>query len=304
MAWYYILLLVILSLSLFILLLYFILPYILVHYLSYPRRYDNETALSVDKKKGLLPDVDQMERIKVEFQMPDGYIIHGDITRNNLKKFVIFAHGYTWTREGQLKYAQIYQRLGYSIVLYDERSHGENIHNDVTMGYKEAEDLHCIIRFIYEKYGADIQLGIMGESMGGATVLQVLKYHDPLEFVHADCPYSSLRELFSYKLKTMYMPQFLLKPIDHIIKRKHGYHIDDVNPEKYVKESDIPLLLTTGHEDDFVPFIQCQHLYDAKEKGYKELHFFDGARHAKSLEKHPQKYEEVVKSFLRKIAQI
>lgn len=302
MEWYYILGIVIAIVIVLFLMLYLMVPLVLVHYISYPKRIDNDTALKVDIDKGLIKGYERWGWNPIEISMEDGYRIHGSLSIQDPKKFVIFAHGYTWTKEGQIKYAQIYGKLGYSLLLYDERSHGKNIHEDVTMGYKEAYDLHQIIQWVYRTYGQDIELGIMGESMGGATVLQVLQYHDKLKFVHADCPYSSLRELCSYKLKQMHLPQFLLRPIDYFLKKKHGYHLDDVKPEEYAKDSLVPLLLTTGHQDAFVPFIQCQYIYDSKEKGYKELHYFEGAEHAQSYETHPETYEDTIRKFLDTIA--
>lgn len=302
MAWYWILCIVLASLIVLILLLSLGVCLGLVRFLSHPHLYSRAETKKYDEDKGILKYIDLLKREDVEIKMSDGYIIHGDISYiGNRKKFVICAHGYTVNRENQLKYAQEYARLGYSVLLYDHRGEGDNKRVPITMGYLEQRDLHEIIQWLYQREGSDIEIGIHGESMGAATVLLVLKYNDPLKFAVADCPYSSLNDLFPYQMKCMHVPSILLKPSSALLKMIHGYSFDMISPADNASESKVPLMLITGDHDGFIPPEESQIIYDHKKCGYKELHFVKDADHAMAYTTDPVKYAEYLKEFLAKV---
>ncbi|MCI1734264.1 MAG: hypothetical protein LKM30_00800 [Bacilli bacterium] len=92
-----------------------------------------------------------MSRKPIVFTMTDGYSIHGDYNLvPNSRKFCLLLHGHGTSREGALRYALLFYELGYSTILYDERSHGDNIHKEVTLGYQESKDLLEIIPQVYQ----------------------------------------------------------------------------------------------------------------------------------------------------------
>lgn len=300
MKWFWILLIIV-SALLFLYIFYItFMAFYLVHYVAYPKRKNRNDAYKEDIE--YLNSIDNLKREPITFTMSDSYIINGDISLNgNSNKFIILCHGFSWNREGMLKYAQIFYKLGYSILLYDHRSHGDNIHNDVTMGYKEKEDLHEIILSLYNKYGNDIEISLFGESMGAATVLLELEYNDKISFAVCDCPYCDLNELFEYKCKQLFLPKCILKLSTKINKKYHGYKFKDISPLNSSKDSKVPLLLITGNKDDFIPKEHSQKIYNAKKFGYKEIHYFNGAKHARSYKKDPVLYEQLVINFINRI---
>lgn len=305
MAWYYILLIVIASLAVLLLLIFFVfIPIFLVQYMAYPKRWSREESHKTDYDNGLLQGEEKLERTPFTLKMSDGYLIHGDISLNeDKKKFVILCHGYSVNREAELKYALLFYSLGYSIVIYDHRSHGDNKHKDVTMGYKEAKDLHEIICYIKEKYGEDIFLGLQGESMGAATVLQVVQYKDKIDFICEDCAYSDINKLFSYLIRhMMHLSPFFIPMCDFYMRLFHGYHMKDASPLTYVKGCKIPLLITHGESDTFIPCGHADDIYQAF-SGYKEIHKFPNTEHAESLKDNRDEYRKIVTDFVRRVEQ-
>ena len=98
---------------------YFLVSYALVRYLSYPKKHETEWTQKCDVDKGLIPeDMSYMKREKIQLKARDGVIIECDFSlKENHRGIVVLAHGYTWTREGCLKYAQFLYKHGFSIFL-------------------------------------------------------------------------------------------------------------------------------------------------------------------------------------------
>ena len=275
---------------------------VLCIYLSYPKRFTREFTHQCDVEKGIIDDeIESYERRPYILKMKDNYEIHLDYIPNNAsRKFVIIAHGYTWDKEGSLKYARVFYRMGFNCIIYDERSHGDNKHKAVTMGAKEASDLHEIIEDTYRRYGPDIKLGLHGESLGAATCLQSINYQDKIGFIVSDCAFSSLPELLKYKLTLSHLPHFLLPVCSIFLFLFQHYRMYSVKPENAVKKALCPVLVLHGAKDSFIPEEHAERIY-ANISTEKELVYFENANHAESYVSNPQKYSEVIENFLRKI---
>ncbi len=286
----------------FLVLLYFLLSYILAFYLTHPKRFEKEFTHQVDVDKGLIPsDMSYMKRNPIEIKMDDGSYIHGDFSENEERKgIMIIAHGYTWNREGSLKYAQFFYKHGFSILIYDERGHGENTTRFTTMGYMEGKDIVNIVNYCRENYGSDLPIGLHGESLGGASVLQAMQYSPKIDFVIDDCGYSSLRKLLLHKMKQNHIPSFFIHGSNAMLKMCFHFSMEDVVPKNAVKKSNIPLLIIHGANDDFVPTEEGMEIYQARKEN-SEIHLIEGASHAQSYQVNPQAYEQMCMSFINKI---
>jgi Dipeptidyl aminopeptidases/acylaminoacyl-peptidases len=293
-------LIVFLSLVILLFILDIVISGVMVHKLSYPIRYETKYTHDIDLNKGLLEGINILKREKFELKMRDSYLIHGDISlldNKNNKKWMIITHGYTWTREGSLKYAKIFYKLGYNILIYDNRSHGENRHDDVTMGYKEAKDLDEIITYVIKKYGDDVDIGLHGESLGAAITLMSLKYkRKNVKFVVADSSYSSLKDLVRYQLTLYHLPRLIMPTCSLLLKIFHGYFLKDVDVVKDVKDCSLPVLLIHGDNDTFIPKDEAMKLHQAIKNS--ELRLYEGCDHTQSVIKHNDEYSQMISDFL------
>ncbi len=290
---------VILSLSVLALL---IISAVLCIMLSYPKRFTKEFTHRCDVEKGLIDiEIENYERKPYIITMSDGYLIHADfIPYHNSKKFVIIAHGYTWDKEGSLKYAKVFHSLGYNCIIYDERSHGDNKHKAVTMGAKESRDLHEIIQHSYRRYGSDIHIGLHGESLGAATVLLSARYNDKIDFIISDCAYADLTELLKYKLSLMHLPHFLLKICAVYLFVFQHYRLNKIKPAEAAKNIKCPVLIIHGAMDDFIPPEHAEKIFQ-NITSKKNIILFDNANHSESIIKDPVRYKNAVSSFLADI---
>lgn len=302
MEWYWILLIVIGSLFILFLLLCFIAGSYFVHLLSYPKLYDRKACYEVDLEKKLYDSsVLNWKKETMDITMHDNYVIHGDFYPQDPKHIVIFAHGYTWAREGSIKYAKYFYRHGYSLYLYDERGHADNKKSPCTLGYKESQDLHEICQYLIRKYGNDIEIGLHGESMGGATVLLELKHEkeDHLAYVIADSPFADMKELMKYQIHFYHAPSFLVKFADLNMILFHHYSMKQVRPYEALRDSKAPVLLIQGTNDTFIPPSHTEYLAKMRNENCERV-LFKGAEHTQSYQTDPKRYEETVDAFLNR----
>ena len=244
---------------------------------------------------------DDYQRTPIEFVMPDGYVIHGDYSLNDPKKFVICMHGHLSNRQASLKYAYAFYRLGYSLVFFDHRSHGDNARGNVTMGYKESLDAIEIINQVREKFGQDIELGLFGCSMGGVTSLLCVNRVDNLSFVVSDCAFASLEDLVRGFIKQHHSIAWMHLPwTNHFLKKKYGFSFKDVCPKETLKQNkEIPILFIHGDKDDFVYPNNVDMLY-SNDAGPKQLEIFKGADHCGSVSTDKDRYYKVIEKFINK----
>ena len=299
MKWYYSLLIALAALLFLALVALLVLSFVLVHTLSYPRRYTLNETWDCDVQKGLLHHQEAWPHQELDLTMEDGYLIHGDLYLNDPKKVLIFVHGYTWTRYGGLKYASWFYDHGYTLYLYDQRSHGENVHRDVTMGYREEKDLTTIVKEMRRRFGPEAKIGIHGESMGAAvSLLEMQHQEDDLAFVIADSPFASLRELMTFKCRQMHVLPLVLPFADLFLHLLHHYRMQDVEPKKALASSIVPLLLIQGDADTIIPVSQSQELYQMRTRNTL-LHLFPGVEHTLSYQIYPKEYDQVVEQFMK-----
>ena len=245
-------------------------------------------------------DATPLERKPHIFTMPDGYEIHGDISLNNPKKFVICCHGHGSNSNRAVKYGKMYYSLGYSVVLYDARSHGDNVRSQVTMGYQEAKDLNNIINIIKDLYGKDIEVSLHGVSMGAVTSLLLTQYRQDIKWIVADCPFASL-DLFMREIIRKHQPVFTIYWLIKIFNKKwYHYDIKDVTPMEVVKNNDVPVLFIHGEKDNFIYPSHQQKIAD-NQKGYKEVIQFPNAGHGECFNSDPNKYLETVRDFIKEL---
>lgn len=299
MKWYWIVLIVVASLTLLAFICALGIGSYFVRLLTHPRCYKRDFCLQTDlDKKVISPDVKDWVKCDCPVVLEDGYVLHGDFYPGKEKKLVIFAHGYTWTREGSLKYAKLFRRLGYALYLYDERGHGDNAKDTVTLGYRESEDLHQVVRYFRKKLGEDWQIGLHGESMGGACVLLEMKHEeDRLAFVIADSPFASMKELMEYQITLYHLPKFLADFCSPLLKLACGFSYKEVRPIESVKKSTVPLLLIQGDGDKFIPPSHTEEIKKAR-PSKTTLKYFPKVDHTDSYRNYPEEYEKTETDFL------
>lgn len=233
----------------------------------------------------------------------DGLKLHATyFPQGDEKKVVICFHGYT--SQGMSDYiglSDYYMKNGYSMLLVDERAHGQSEGTYIGFGCLDRMDATRWFDWIRKRCGDDVSILLHGTSMGATTVLMCTGLELPWQVrgVISDCAFTSPKEVFSHVLRTMYhMPAFPMMEItDWMNRRLAGYGLDECNAAREVRKAKIPALLIHGSADTFVPCRMCDEIYE-NYAGDKQKLIVDGAAHAESYYKDMEQYEAALDTFL------
>lgn len=234
----------------------------------------------------------------------DGLKLHATYFPNgNEKKVVICFHGYT--SEGMKDYVALsgyYLKNGYSMLLVDERAHGQSEGEYIGFGCLDRIDALDWINFIIDKCGNDVQILLHGTSMGGATVLMTsgLELPEQVKGVISDCAFTSPKYVFTHVMHSMYhLPAFpVIQVADIVNKKRAGYGMDECNAAREVRKAKVPVLLIHGDSDNFVPGAMCDEIYENCASPKKKL-IIKGAAHAESYYVDTETYEKALNDFIR-----
>ncbi len=289
---------------------------ILANIILKPKTTSTKDMLEMMKKGKVYDDalVDSFAFTDFELESRYGYKLSGciinrkpgtdsgqSIGKDINKNIAVVCHGYTACRPCSYAYTDVFLKLGFTVVMYDHRNHGESEKAYTSMGYYEKYDLQSVIDWCYEKFGKDINIVTHGESMGAAIVLDLLNIDTRPKCVIADCGYNRLINQVDYLMKNLYhLPKSLFVPVARwIIRRRAGFDIMNVNPINGVVSSETPIQFIHGGKDEFVPTFMSIEMHNARKQN-TSLYICEGAKHAESYRSNPTEYERVVKEFLDK----
>ena len=233
----------------------------------------------------------------------DGLKLHATwFPNNDCKKVVICFHGYT--SQGMSDYIGLsgyYLKQGYSMLLVDERAHGQSEGKYIGFGCLDRKDAMKWIAHIVKECGDDVQILLHGTSMGGATVLMTsgLELPPQVKGIISDCAFTSPKEVFTHVLKHMiHLPAFPIMQISEILNRRWaGYGLDECNAAREVKKAKVPILFIHGSADTFVPCSMCDEIYQNCSSPKQKL-IVDDAAHAESYYKDTAAYDKALDVFI------
>lgn len=241
---------------------------------------------------------DRMNKTDYTVRCRDGYIVHAQLLPcpEPSRRYVILSHGYTDNRIGSLKYAKMYLDMGFQVIVYDLRGHGENEKTYCTYSVRESRDLNDLIQDTLARFPDAESLGLHGESLGSAASIAALRAKPPVDFVVADCGFSEIESIMRSGLSRMHLPGGLVHLVSLCVKLRTGWSYRDMRPIDSLRHNIIPILFIHGAEDDFIPPAHSQAMADAT-KGWSAVHLIKGAGHAQSVLTAPEEYRKILKLF-------
>lgn len=214
-------------------------------------------------------------------------------------KYVVLLHGHNAASSGVVRFMKIFRDRGYNTILPDHRYSAKSGGRSITYGHQEKLDVIKFIDYIRET-DKDAEIGIMGESMGGATALLVSGMREDLKFCIDYCGYSELNSLLKQAIKRMFLPAVILYPLIMLFFRLfNGFAIKSVSPKESAKNIKYPVLVMHSMTDTAVPYSHHQAILDNL-KDCEHICFKD-AQHGLSLNTYPEEFVNGVNKFLDRI---
>ncbi|PIC84541.1 alpha/beta hydrolase [Sporosarcina sp. P1] len=234
---------------------------------------------------------------------PNGYNLRAIFLRPlDTTRTVVICHGVTENKVNSIKYARLFERLGFNSVIFDHRRHGDSGGKTTSFGFYEKMDLKEVVTAVRKRVGKRALIGIHGESMGAATTLLYAgTYEDEADFYISDCPFSDFSEQLLHIIRTEmpFKTSMSLRIANLFLKIRDGYTSAAVSPREVMKFIDKPVLFIHSMEDTFILPQMTEELYELKE-GDKMLKLFAKGAHAKSYNDNPDEYLQTVQRFLNR----
>lgn len=179
---------------------------------------------------------------------------------------IILLHGYrsnvVYDFSGAL---ELYHKLGFSILMPDQRSHGKSEGKYITYGIKERFDCVSWCEFAAEHF-KNKRIILDGISMGATTVLMASAEHLPNNVlgIIADSGFTSPYDIIGKVAADMGYPKRLVMPVLRLgIRLLAGFDPKELSTTDALKKNNIPLLLVHGKADTFVPYQMTVESYNA-----------------------------------------
>ena len=187
----------------------------------------------------------------VSLTTPDGTVLkgwwfmpHGPTTRA-----VIVCHGIADSAMGSMGFAPLFLRNGYAVLVPESRGHGAS-QGFVSFGVQESTDVLQWVQWV-KGQGTSSVYGL-GESLGGAILLQSLARGADFRAIVAESSYASFKEVADDRIGKFVGPFFA--PIivrEAMLYARLRYHVDlfQADPINAVKHAKVPILLIHGLSD-------------------------------------------------------
>lgn len=214
---------------------------------------------------------------------------------------LVCVHGLNANRSKLLPQAALLAKHGYGALLLDLRNHGQSEGQVTTLGYTEVEDVKGAVAYLLTRPEVNPQrIGLMGHSMGGATVIRAAARLPEVKVVVAESAYSSLEDLLYWRRRERW--PYRLFPLAPLViwfgQRATGVQLAQVRPiDDLAAIAPRPILFMHGERDHAVPAYNSRRMYEAAAEP-KALYIVDKAYHDGLLAADPLGFEQRVVGFL------
>ena len=215
---------------------------------------------------------------------------------------VILCHGHTSTRSDLLAKAVMLHTHQFTTLLFDFRARGLSEGDLCTLGARETDDVLGAVALIQSRVDMKgLPIGALGESMGGAAVIQAAAQTQALGSIVAEASYASLDRVIRQRLAFAFGPFAgpVAQACHKISREEMELDIAAVSPEAQIpRVSPRPVFLITDGLDLTCPRGESDRLFDSAQEP-KERWVAPAALHCMAFLTHRETYTERVSEFFK-----
>mmetsp|Transcript_22204 Transcript_22204/g.54246 ORF Transcript_22204/g.54246 Transcript_22204/m.54246 type:complete len:298 (+) Transcript_22204:143-1036(+) len=231
----------------------------------------------------------------VEFITADGVQLRGWLVKGGNDKVIIQSHfgvqcnraGYRptgfvrpWGQIHFLRHAKYFSEQGYSVLMYDFRSHGESANGPipwVSWGKEEAKDVVAAVEYITNGRSdfKNAQIGLLSICMGGGASVYAYGLENGLQ------KYSAIKAmivvqplLYNDFIDAFGMPGLLANAGGAVTKDRLGMDLREVSFLPYAESIRVPTLVVQNKNDPWTKLDFVKEFFDSITTE-KEMMFLD-----------------------------
>ncbi len=210
---------------------------------------------------------------------------------------VVLLHGYKSDRRMMLARAKWFRSLGYAVLLYDARGHGESAGTIVSCGWWETRDLRGALGWLRGR--GFKAFGCVGVSQGGATIALTGAKLSGVRWAVLESAYPTLANALDRRFRLRFgLPGWLAGGLMiPMAEWRLGVKVEAIAPDRHIAEFPCPLLLLNGERDRHTMPADAAQLY-AGAKEPKSFWLVPGAAHEDLEIVAHGEYERRLQSFL------
>jgi hypothetical protein len=228
-----------------------------------------------------------------------GYKMFARFYKNEVEtdRFIILLHGHASNGVGVLVYAKEFLRLGFNVLVPDQRGTGKSGGKGHTMGHYEKFDAVKWLDLLESGY-PNAQIGVFGESMGGATAVMLTALDNRVKFLIEYSAYSHFENVIKSYLKKKGLFNFLIFGLRVVASGVYSVDFRETHAVPAMKQITVPTLIMHSKGDALVLYNNALELKEANPNA--ELITFEKSPHARSIAHYPEQYKEALENFINK----
>lgn len=263
--------------------------------------YANDTGYEIEEFEGKYGTGEETALTsESKYNIPVYYYEANDVSLNSV---IILVHWHESNHKAMYPLAEEFLQLGYDVILYDQRSHGENTAGTVSFGLWESKDLQQVVQYVVDNYNYSM-INVLGQSMGAATVAYYSGTAHAKENVNCviiDSAYSSMDEEVSWEItksKGSSIGSIIAGYGSMFSKLINGFAFEEADIVKMMKNNQIPTMIIHSKKDMKCPFYMGEELYQSIRHGNKKFEIYEESEHLFAYWDESERYIESVISFI------
>ncbi len=218
--------------------------------------------------------------------------------KDTAKGTVILFHGYSGEKSSMLNKSDELNALGYNTILVDFMGSGGSEGKQTTLGFKEAEQVKTV--YDYAITIGEKNIYLMGTSMGAVAILKAINdYQLTPKAIVLECPFGSMYQTTCARFNNMKAPAF---PMAGLLVFwggvQNNFWAFGHKPTKYAKNTNCPVLLLYGEQDQNVSRQEIDAIY-SNLNGSKTLKIYPNAGHEDYLIQYKNEWRKDVEDFFQ-----
>ena len=160
---------------------------------------------------------------------------------------VVYLHGVADNRASSIGIADHFVPMGFDVVAYDSRAHGDSGGDACTYGFYEKQDLARVLDHLPRG-----PIVVMGTSMGAAVALQAAAEDPRIAAVVSIATFSDLRTA-AVERAPFIASRRNLEDAFRLAEDTAHFRVDEVSPMAAAARIHVPVLLIHGDHDQETP---------------------------------------------------